>query len=82
MQTNQSWSWKTLVIVPLIAGALTWGALSVHHVYQVKSALVRIVGQQQQLIQKQNEVIVLQELLIRQLEETLESRRGSQLVLR
>lgn len=82
MQTKQPWSWKTLVIVSLVASALTWSALSVHHVYQVKSTLVSIVGQQQQLIQKQNEVIVLQELLIRQLEETLESRRGSQLVLR
>ena len=81
MQTNQPWSWKPLVLIPLIAGALTWGALSVHHVYQVKSTLVSIVGQQQQVIQKQNEVIVLQELLIRQLEETLESRRSGRLAL-
>lgn len=81
MQTKQPWNWKALVVIPLIAGALTWGALSVHHVYQVKFTLVHLVGQQQQLIQKQTEVIALQELLIQELEETLVRRRSSQLAL-
>lgn len=73
---------KKLILVPLLAAALTWGGLSIFQTYRVKAQLESVTKIQRELITKQEAVIQLQDILIDRLEEKLQQRSAGHFAIR